>query len=268
MFIGAINKIHQSGADGTEAVLRYLNDDLFIDAINLDYGIDFSLFNSGQSRIGLSYGSESAILNAFPERNQSELLRGTIGDDVIFGFGGDDTITGSLGNDRIDGGTGTNSVVYAFSSSAVTGFDFSADGQAVVVSSLGSQDTLSNISKIHFDDGAYTPYALSSLFSPTLSFSVSRDGEASTAQPSFFTGDPLLDLHYQLIDTTPNTIVVGSALNDFIVLQGGGNKAVNGGGGNDVIDGGVGSTFVSGGGGSNTFFLDGRARGQWWCRRL
>jgi Ca2+-binding RTX toxin-like protein len=59
-------------------------------------------------------------------------------------------------------------------------------------------------------------------------------------------------------------VVVGSALNDFIALQGGGNKAVDGGLGNDVIDGGVGSTFISGGGGSNTFFLDGRAAGASW----
>ena len=46
-------------------------------------------------------------------------------------------------------------------------------------------------------------------------------------------------------------------LNDFVALQGGGNKAVDGSLGDDVIDGGMGSSFVSGGGDSNTFILDG-----------
>jgi len=83
--------------------------------------------------------------------------------------------------------------------------------------------------------------------------------------PEVYTG-PVAGIDYQLIDTTPDAVIVGSAFNDFIVLQGTGNKAVNGGGGNNVIDGGTGSTFITGGGvgGSDTFFLDGRASGTSW----
>ncbi len=61
-------------------------------------------------------------------------------------------------------------------------------------------------------------------------------------------------------------MIIGSNFNDFIVLQGTGNKAVNGGCGNNVIDGRTGSTFITGGGVgvSDTFFLDGRALGTSW----
>ena len=75
-----------------------------------------------------------------------------------------------------------------------------------------------------------------------------------------------LDLDYQLIDNTPNAVLIGSAFNDFIKLGGSGNKAVDGAGGADVIDGGTGSSFLSGGGVGevDTFFLDGRAFGVSW----
>jgi len=83
--------------------------------------------------------------------------------------------------------------------------------------------------------------------------------------PEIYSG-PVAGIDYQLIDTTPDAVIVGSSFNDFIVLQGTGNKAVDGGGGNNVIDGGTGSTFITGGGvgGSDTFFLDGRAPGTSW----
>jgi Ca2+-binding RTX toxin-like protein len=99
---------------------------------------------------------------------------------------------------------------------------------------------------------------------PTVQFRSFINGVETLIQPTFFAGPSSLNLDYQVIDTTPNAVIVGSTLNDFIVLQGGGNKAVDGGLGDDVIDGGTGSTFMSGGGGSNTFFLDGRASGVSW----
>lgn len=78
--------------------------------------------------------------------------------------------------------------------------------------------------------------------------------------PTPFNGPTSLNLHYQLIDTTPNAIIAGSKLNDFIALQCGGNKAVNGGLGNDVMIAAQ-ARFVSSGGESITLFLDGRASG-------
>lgn len=75
-----------------------------------------------------------------------------------------------------------------------------------------------------------------------------------------------LAIDYQLIDNTPNAVVIGSAFNDFLKLGGSGNKAVDGAAGADIIDGGTGSTFITGGGvgAADTFFLDGRAAGTSW----
>jgi serralysin len=75
-----------------------------------------------------------------------------------------------------------------------------------------------------------------------------------------------LDIDYQLIDNTPNAVVIGSAFNDFLKLGGSGNKAADGAAGADIIDGGTGSSFITGGGvgAADTFFLDGRASGVSW----
>jgi hypothetical protein len=183
---------------------------------------------------------------------------------AVVGTDNDDRITGTNENDSIDGAGGSNTFVYGLPSTAITNFDFTSDGLGVVLSGAGGRDSLMNIQQIEFSDTTLTPYALRSFYTPTAGFSVVRNDVPTTVLPTFFTGAESLNLHYQMIDTNPGAIIVGSELNDFIVLQGGGNKAVNGGLGSDVIDGGTGSTFVSGGGGSNTFFLDGRASGVSW----
>jgi hypothetical protein len=138
------------------------------------------------------------------------------------------------------------------------------DGKFLVIKANGVSTTVSLNSVLAFSDKTSSSQELIQTFQPTPVFASMVNGEVKYVLPELFTGPPSLNLKYQLIDTTPEAVVVGSALNDFIVLQGGGNKAVDGGLGNDVIDGGVGSTFVSGGGGSNTFFLDGRAAGASW----
>jgi hypothetical protein len=211
-----------------------------------------------------TYAYVSKAIKPLGRPDGDEVLVGNESDNRIFGFNGNDVITGMGGDDYVDGGTGFNTAIIRARKDQVERFDFTSDGKGFVIESSDGKDTFVNIQRIQFNDALLEPYALRSLFAPTSSFSVNRDGNSSTAQPSFYTGDPSLDLHYQLIDTTPNAVVIGSALNDFIALQGGGNKATDGGLGDDVIDGGVGSTFISGGGGSNTFFLDGRADGVSW----
>ena len=201
---------------------------------------------------------------SFPERNQSESLRGTRGNDSVFGMDGDDTVSSSLGNDTLDGGAGFDTIEIASLFADVAGVALANGSGGVIVTSAEGRDSLINVERVQFLDVAYTPSQLLQLLQISEEFSVVRNGVSSGASPTLFTGPAELNLHYQMIDTTPNAIVAGSALNDFIVLQGGGNKAINGGLGNDVIDGGTGSTFVSGGGGSNTFFLDGRAAGVSW----
>jgi Ca2+-binding RTX toxin-like protein len=185
-------------------------------------------------------------------------------DDVLTGNASDNVVSGMSGNDAIDGGAGFDTVEIASLFADVAGVALANGSGGVIVTSAQGRDSLINVERVQFLDVAYTPSQLLQLLQISEEFSVVRNGVSSGASPTLFTGPAELNLHYQMIDTTPNAIVAGSALNDFIVLQGGGNKAVNGGLGNDVIDGGTGSTFVSGGGGSNTFFLDGRAAGVSW----
>jgi hypothetical protein len=199
---------------------------------------------------GVSYGSEGS--------------NGRVNLPSVVGTDNDDRITGTNDNDSIDGAGGSNTFVYGLPLTAVSSFDFTSDGLGVVLSGAGGRDSLTNIQQIEFTDTTLTPYALRSLFTPTTGFLVIQNNVPTTVMPTFFTGPESLNLDYVLIDTTPNAVVIGSALNDFIALQGGGNKATDGGLGDDVIDGGVGSSFITGGGGSNTFFLDGRAEGISW----
>jgi Ca2+-binding RTX toxin-like protein len=185
-------------------------------------------------------------------------------DDILTGSAADNVFAGMTGNDVIDGGAGVDTVEIGSLFADVTGVALAAGGLGVIVTSVEGRDSMLNVERIKFLDAEYTPDQLFDLKPLSFEFSMVTNGVSSGLRPTFFTGPASLNLHYQIIDTTPGAIIAGSALNDFIVLQGGGNKAVNGGLGNDVIDGGTGSTFVSGGGGSNTFFLDGRASGVSW----
>lgn len=185
-------------------------------------------------------------------------------DDVLTGDAADNVFTGLTGNDFIDGGAGFDTVEINSLLADVTGVALATGGQGIVVTSADGRDSMLNVERIRLLDGDYRPDQLFQLLPFSFEFSKVTDGVSSGLRPTFFTGPASLNLHYQIIDTTPNAIIAGSELNDFIVLQGGGNKAVNGGLGDDVIDGGTGSTFVSGGGGMNTFFLDGRASGVSW----
>jgi hypothetical protein len=186
---------------------------------------------------------------------------------VVYGTkdGLDRFFRGSKADDLIVGAAGfNNTAIISAPFEQLTGFDFTSDGRGFVLESSQGRDTLIDIAQVQFADVTQTAYGLRGFFTPSIAFSVQTAEGPVAVKPVFFTGAPALNLHYQLIDDTPDVVVVGSALNDFIALQGGGVKAVDGGGGNDVIDGGVGSTFISGGGGSNIFFLDGRASGVSW----
>jgi serralysin len=185
-------------------------------------------------------------------------------DDILTGNDADNVFAALTGNDVIDGGAGFDTVEIASLFADVTGVALAGDGSGVKVTSGQGSDSMVNVERVQFLDVAYAPNELLDLLPISPEFSIVTNGVSAGASPTLFKGDASLNLHYQMIDTTPNAIIVGSALNDFIALQGGGVKAVDGGGGNDVIDGGVGSTFISGGGGSNIFFLDGRASGVSW----
>lgn len=219
----------------------------------------YSLENSGFSNVYLI--SDEGFTLMGDEGNN--IMQGGDGNDTIIAGAGNDTIIASNGDDIYDGGTGFNTVVLAGTLESI-GLEYASDGVGYVVSGDQGRDTLFNINKVQLSDSEYATTDLRGVAAVSARFSMTLDDVSTSTAPSFFLGNETLALHYQLIDTNPEIVISGSSLNDFIALQGGGNKAVNGISGNNVIDGGVDSTFVTGGSGNNTFFLDGRAPGDSW----
>ena len=195
--------------------------------------------------------------------SMDNIMQGGGGDDTIFAGAGNDTINASNGDDIYDGGVGFNTAVLANNLADIE-LEYASDGIGYVVSGDQGKNTLFNIDKVQLSDSEYATPDLRAVAAVSARFSMTLEDVSTSATPSFFLGNETLALHYQLIDTNPKVVISGSSLSDFIALQGGGNKAVNGINGNNVIDGGVDSTFISGGSGNNTFFLDGRAPGDSW----
>ena len=144
----------------------------------------------------------------------------------------------------------------------------SADGSILVLKFASTELVFLPIDSAGFSLAgvSYTPQEIIDQFALRPAFTYFVNNTTAYLLPELFAGDASLGLLYQWIDTSADAVLVGSNFADFIVLQGTGNKAVNGAGGADVIDGGTGSTFVSGGsaGDADTFFLDGRAPGVSW----
>jgi Ca2+-binding RTX toxin-like protein len=296
--MGDASSNHIQGGDGDDSISAGSGDDTLVggsgnDTVAAGVGSDLIVggdgagddaYDGGEGIDTVRYTSATAgiTVNLTAARNQvrssiadlagigvdqlSNIENITAGyyDDILTGNAADNVFAGMTGNDVIDGGAGIDTVEIASLFADVTNVALANGSGGVVVTSAQGRDSLINVERVQFLDAVYTPSELLQLLQISEEFSIVRNGVSSGASPTLFTGSASLNLHYQMIDTTPNAIVAGSALNDFIVLQGGGNKAVNGGLGNDVIDGGTGSTFVSGGGGANTFFLDGRASGVSW----
>jgi Ca2+-binding RTX toxin-like protein len=262
-------------------------------SVNLASGISSSLEADDIAQVGIDAISG---VNAVKGSAFGDVLIGSITDDMLEGRGGDDSITGGVGNDRINGGVGSDTAVYAGDLNSVISIGRSADGLSTLIKTLNEgTDTLTNIEFLKFGTAdaislvstMETLRAAPVFTSMRIDLNASRSdgvemieggtfgGESSEAQlvntstafvmPDFYTG-PVEGVDFQLIDTSDDAVIVGSAFNDFIVLQGTGNKAVDGGEGSDIIGGGTGSNFVTGGGSgiADTFFFDGRATGTSW----
>ena len=294
---GTFNEFQGKGGDDT--VMGNGNTRVsYIDAfagvlVDLENGTSVSIVSADAAFVGVDTISG---VNAVRGSLFADEIIGSTGADVLEGMAGDDSLMGGTGNDKINGGDGQDTAVYAGGRSSITNIVRSADGLSLIVKTANEgTDKLTNIELFQFGADpaisvadALASFTVAPLFS---SFRVdtnaaksdgietsedsSVDGEVAVAQavntdtsllmPDAYTG-PVDGIAYQLIDASPDAVITAGTTNDFIVLQGTGNKAVNGGGGMNVIDGGTGSTFITAGGinYSDTFFLDGRAAGTSW----
>lgn len=148
---------------------------------------------------------------------------------------------------------------------AIDSIGLSPDGQFLLIKVDGVTQSVPIGSSLSFNGSTVTTSDLTSSIAVQPVFR-SSGGSSGYALPEVFTGPASLNLHYQLIETADNAVVIGGATNDFIKVASTNSigKAVDAGAGDDVIDGGVGSAFVTGGSGSDTIFLDGRAPGVSW----
>lgn len=262
-------------------------------SVNLASGISSSLDADDIAQVGVDAISG---VNAVKGSAFGDVLIGSSASDMLEGMGGDDSITGGAGNDRINGGLGSDTAVYVGDLSSVISIGRSADGLSTLIKTVNEgTDVLSNIEYLKFGstDAISMESAMATLRAAPVFVSMRIDlnaslsdgvemiegvnfaGEPAEAQfvetstafvmPDFYTGS-VAGIDFQWVDTSADAVVIGSAFNDFIVLQGTGNKAVDGGEGSDIIDGGTGSSFATGGGAgiADTFFFDGRAPGTTW----
>ncbi len=88
----------------------------------------------------------------FPEREQPEILTGTLKSDTIMGFGGNDKLQGNSGNDALDGGSGNDTAAYIGSRSNYT--LTKGVSTYTVTDKTGSEgtDTLTNIENLSFSN--------------------------------------------------------------------------------------------------------------------
>ncbi len=92
----------------------------------------------------------------FPQREQGELLAGSVGADAIFGLGGEDTITGGEGDDALDGGSGTDTIILRGRKAEYQLEKISLGGWNVSDLKIGrdGRDSLYEIERVKFNDVA------------------------------------------------------------------------------------------------------------------
>lgn len=184
--------------------------------------------------------------------NESEDLFGTIGDDVIVGWGGDDTLRGLEGDDILDGWSGHNILIGGPGNDTIlTGFAFSETGSNTIIHAPG--------------DGA--DHILG--FWP-------HEADVIDISAHGITSAEVLDLAQQVEGGGPSGVLIDFGNGDTLFLQGStlgvltgrnfigienpppgpGNDTIIGTAGNDALNGLGGADTISGGPGNDTI-IDG-----------
>ena len=272
----ALNPIDANGDGRMDLIADFVNGEMFL----------FTQQDPGPSQTG----TESA--DALLGDGSSETLSGAGGDDVIFGGagadvisggGGADTMVGGAGNDTMSGGVGDDIYVVADAGDVV--IEDSAGGTDLVRSSISA--TLgANVENLMLT-GATAINGLGNALANILSGNSGANSlsglggddllEGGAGNDTLSGGDGVDTASYASAGSavavslalagaqatggagsdTLGTIenLVGSAFNDTLTGNGGGN-VIGGGAGNDTIDGGGGADTLIGGLGDDRFYID------------
>ncbi|MDJ0950578.1 MAG: calcium-binding protein [Alphaproteobacteria bacterium] len=202
-----------------------------LEAVDTVEGVEFAQFND--TLIDLSdlgniptEGPDSLV----GEEDVDDTIDGLGGDDTILGLSGNDTLLGSGGDDSLNGGAGDDSLdggddfevgdTAVFSDSLEGLLNADLTNSIVITTQSDGTDTLTNIERVEFADGAL------------------RVQEGTAGNDA-------------LLGTGTDDLLVGGGGNDLI-QAGNRNDVLFGNAGNDTLDGGTGNDRLVGGTGSNT----------------
>ncbi len=115
------------------------------------YSVTGLSFNANTAYLLISAGQIAQLSAQIFEGNDT--MTGSGMADRLFGYGGNDHFYAGIGNDYIDGGTGTDTVHIASLKNAM---EVSKSGDTFSFTGIndGEVDTISNVERVLFDDGA------------------------------------------------------------------------------------------------------------------
>jgi hypothetical protein len=130
-----------------------------------------------------SYGSGNATVRTvplfFPDRENSEVLHGTIYNDLIYGLGGSDSINAGAGNDTLDGGLGYDTATYTGNKNQYSVTFNAGTGVYTISDTVANRDgvdTLASIEKLQFANEQL--YLNNTPISSIQSIGLSPDGQS------------------------------------------------------------------------------------------
>jgi len=191
--------------------------------------------NDGDGGTDVYQSIENLRGSAFHDR-----LTGDAGANVLTGGGGDDVLTGRAGNDVLDGGAGAaDSAAFSGLRSA---YSISTVGGVTTVSGPDGVDTLRNIEKLVFADGAFdlNGTQVANIVHGTSAADVL---EGTTAADTFYggAGDDTITggLGNDIIDGGDgnDVLIVSSAFSDYRLLMNGDDFILKGPDGGDRLTG-------------------------------
>jgi Ca2+-binding RTX toxin-like protein/beta-glucanase (GH16 family) len=183
-----------------------------------------------------------------------DVLRGKAGNDVLYGHAGNDSLVGNDGDDTLDGGIGDDRLLGGAGNDVLDG----GDGRDLLNGDAG-------------DDEIYGGAGNDNLFGSAGDDQISGDEGNDNAQGGI--GNDLIDGGTgddRLFGGTGNDVLLGGAGRDMLqgdagndrLYGGDGDDVLRGGAGDDILDGGAGGDMMLGGAGADVFVISPSDKGS------
>ncbi|MDZ4185613.1 MAG: cadherin-like domain-containing protein [Desulfuromonadales bacterium] len=247
------------GQDGNDTLSGGADDDQLIggngnDTLFGDDGDDYLWGDDGNDTLhgglGMDYlegGAGNDILNGDAE---SDTLYGGDGDDVLNGGDGDDFLAGGPGNDILNGGAGHDTYFYERGDGRLNIVD-TGRNTLLLGAGITAADLRLGLGSLLIRTGALGDEIHIENFNPDDPFAQSAIDLLQFADGTLLSYDQLLARGFDLVGSSGNDLLTGTALQDRIF----------GNAGDDILNGGAGDDFLYGGDGNDTYIFS-RSSGQ------